>query len=336
MDGVREYADGHDLILLSGSSTAPSLSLAGDTTFRLIPDDSYLAVGVGRFLDREGTSVVVPLARNDVWGDDWMTLLREEIEARGGTVAEPVRYDPDTTDFGPVLDELVARVDEAAETHGSGEGAVYTITLDEIATILHQAALYPGLSRVRWYGSDLAGLQEYSGTAIDFAVEVNFTYPMYGDAAGWRAVPTLEEIGERIDRTPDPLALNDYDALWLATYTRLISDSEDADVYRWLIPQFGENYRGVTGRLTIGDTGDRTFCVYTFQTMTRDGWEPVLGWISDPEHGELWRLYEDGEPAGSLTAVEADAPTSTATPAAPLVFAPVLALIAVLVLGRTW
>lgn len=53
-------------------------------------------------------------------------------------------------------------------------------------------------------------------------------------------------------------------------------------------------------------------------------------------HGELWRLYEDGEPAGSLTAVEADAPTSTATPAAPLVFAPVLALVGVVILGRTW
>lgn len=167
-------------------------------------DDSYLALGVGRFLDREGTSVVVPLARNDVWGDDWMTLLREEIEARGGTVAEPVRYSPDTTDFAPVIGALAARVDEAAETHGSGRPAVYIITLDEIATIHHQTAAYPELSRVRCYGSDLAGLQEYSGTAIDFAVEVNVTYPMYGDAAGWRAVPTLEEIGERIDRTPGP------------------------------------------------------------------------------------------------------------------------------------
>lgn len=339
---VREYADEHNLILLSGSSTAPSLAIEGDTTFRLIPDDSYVAVGVGRYLDQEGSKIIVPFARNDVWGDDWMVIIKEELEAGGGTMVDPVRYNPETTDFTVALDELSAKVGDATDQYGSEKVAVYTIAMDEVAAILHQAAGYPVLSDVRWYGSDLAGLQDYDETALQFATDVEFTYPMYGDAAGWRSMPVLDRIGEQIDGIPDPMALNDYDALWLAVYTHLLSDSNDPDVYSWLVPAFGENYRGVTGRLTIGETGDRTFCFYTFEKMTKKGeehsWEPVLGWISDPEHGEMLYPYEHGEPAGSMIAVVDTAGKTSPSPAqtheAPLVYAPLLALGAVLAFRR--
>jgi len=71
-----------------------------------------------------------------------------------------------------------------------------------------------------------------------------------------------------------------------------------------VLPLFGENYRGITGRLTIGENGDRDFAFYTFETMKeKDGviaWEPQLQWIKDPESGTLWRLVTDGVPSDSL------------------------------------
>jgi ABC-type branched-subunit amino acid transport system substrate-binding protein len=40
---VRKYANDSGIILISGSSTASSLAIKNDTTFRLVPDDDTLA-----------------------------------------------------------------------------------------------------------------------------------------------------------------------------------------------------------------------------------------------------------------------------------------------------
>jgi len=301
---VREYADDHNLILVSGSSTAPSMAIPGDTTFRLVPDDTYLAEGVVGYLVREGTTVIIPLAREDVWADDWIELLTTGLAPRGGTVTEPVRYDGSETDHGPALAALKEQIRSATGKYGAENVAVYTITFDEIADLLSEASGDDVLSSVRWYGSDLAGLQDYDDKALAFAADVGFSYPKFGDDFGWRNTPVLSEIQNRIDGIADPLSLNDYDGLWLIAYTYLISDGTDADTFRWVLPLFGENYRGITGRLTIGENGDRDFAFYTFETMKeKDGviaWEPQLQWIKDPESGTLWRLVTDGVPSDSL------------------------------------
>ena len=301
---VREYADDHNLILVSGSSTAPSIAIPGDTTFRLVPDDTYLAEGVVGYLVREGSTVIIPLAREDVWADDWIELLTTGLVPLGGTVTEPVRYDGSETDHSASLAQLKDQITAARNTYGTENVAVYTVTFDEIADILSEASGDDVLSSVRWYGSDLAGLQDYDDKALAFAADVGFTYAKYGDDFGWRNTPVLSEIEGRIDGIADPLALNDYDGLWLIAYTYLISDTTDSDTFRWVLPLFGENYRGVTGRLTIGENGDRIFAFYTFETVEEsDGtyvWVPQLQWIKDPESGSLWRLVIDGVPSDEL------------------------------------
>ena len=42
VQGIKEYADKNGIILISPSSTAPSLATAGDNLFRFVPDDSHL------------------------------------------------------------------------------------------------------------------------------------------------------------------------------------------------------------------------------------------------------------------------------------------------------
>ena len=301
---VREYADDHDLILVSGSSTAPSIAIPGDTTFRLVPDDTYLAEGVVGYLVREGTTVIIPFAREDVWADDWVGLLTTGLAPLGGTVTEPVRYDGSETDHSIALAKLKEQITAAQKTYGAENVGVFTVTFDEIADILSEASGDDVLSSVRWYGSDLAGLQDYDDDALAFAADVGFTYAKYGDDFGWRNTPVLSEIGDRIDGIADPLALNDYDGLWLIAYTYLISDTTATDTFRWVLPLFGENYRGITGRLTIGENGDRDFAFYTFETMKEDdgvyAWVPQLQWIKDPESGTLWRMVIDGVPSDEL------------------------------------
>ena len=41
VQGVKDYADKNDILLVSHSSTAPSLAIPGDNLFRFVPDDTH-------------------------------------------------------------------------------------------------------------------------------------------------------------------------------------------------------------------------------------------------------------------------------------------------------
>ena len=45
VEAIKDYADKNDIIIMSHSSTAPSLAVAGDNLFRFVPNNSKLAEG---------------------------------------------------------------------------------------------------------------------------------------------------------------------------------------------------------------------------------------------------------------------------------------------------
>ncbi|MDD4653617.1 MAG: ABC transporter substrate-binding protein, partial [Methanothrix sp.] len=70
---VREYADQNGVILISCTSTASSLAIANDTTFRHAPDDATLARLLTFLMQRDDIKVLIPLARRDLWADDMLS-----------------------------------------------------------------------------------------------------------------------------------------------------------------------------------------------------------------------------------------------------------------------
>ena len=62
---VREYADQNDMLVSSCCSSDPTLAVAGDSVYRLAPDDSGLGSAMGRLAEYGGTEAPVPICRSE-------------------------------------------------------------------------------------------------------------------------------------------------------------------------------------------------------------------------------------------------------------------------------
>ncbi|WP_243670265.1 hypothetical protein [Methanoculleus chikugoensis] len=156
LEAVRTYADEHGFILISTMSTAPSLAIAGDNVYRLVPPDTYQADVMAYYLREQGVTAIVPVWRGDVWGGDELEKLTAAALVRGGgKVLDGVRYTPDQV-YGAIAADLDARVARAIAAHGREKVAVYLVSLDEADRIMGAAMATENLPKVRCTGATAA------------------------------------------------------------------------------------------------------------------------------------------------------------------------------------
>ena len=268
---VHEYADQNGIILISCASTAPSLAIRNDTTFRLVPDDATLAHLLAFLMQRDGIKVLIPLARRDLWADGMLSATKSEFERGGGKMREAVRYDPQTTNFSSYLNHLRSEVRSAVNGSSADYVAIYVSAFDEIVTILSQASDDPVLSSVRWYGNDLTNAAvSQNKTAAEFAFSVHFLSPVIGGMGGPKYEQIKKAIFSETGREASSLVANDYDALWLITYTYLLAGSDDARAFKQAFPVVAGRYQGEFGRMALNEAGDLKNVPYTLANLMKD------------------------------------------------------------------
>ena len=96
---VKEYADENDILIVSSSSTAPSLAIPNDNVIRFVPDDTHQAEILAKQMWDEGKRVVIPIWRTDVFGNNLQSALKESFESLGGKMLDGVGYDPPVGNF---------------------------------------------------------------------------------------------------------------------------------------------------------------------------------------------------------------------------------------------
>ncbi|HYY40693.1 MAG TPA: penicillin-binding protein activator, partial [Nitrososphaera sp.] len=182
---VKEYADENGILIVSSSSTAPSLAISNDNVFRFVPDDTHQAEALAKQMWDEGTRVVIPIWRTDVFGNNLQSLLKEKFEKLGGKILDGIGYNPPVGDFAASLHRinfivweqelraLTSKVNNAVSQYGADKVGVYIVAFDEIVPIMIQANRHPELQSVRWYGSDGSAQNEgliKNVEAAEFAV----------------------------------------------------------------------------------------------------------------------------------------------------------------------
>ena len=85
---VKEYADKNEIILISHSSTAPSLNFT-DNIFRFVQNDHYQTEAIVKKMWKDGIRLIVPMWRGDVYGNDLHNHTKEMFELNG-TVADGI------------------------------------------------------------------------------------------------------------------------------------------------------------------------------------------------------------------------------------------------------
>jgi branched-chain amino acid transport system substrate-binding protein len=279
---VKEYADKNGILIVSSSSTAPSLAIPNDNVFRFVPDDNHQAEALAKKMWDEGTRVVIPIWRTDVFGNNLQSLLKEKFEKLGGKVLDGVGYDPPVGNFAASLHRinflvweqelkaLTSKVNDAVSQFGADKVGVYIVAFDEIVPIMIQANRHQELQSVRWYGSD--GSAQHQGLinnidAAEFAVKTNFLNPIYSVESSDSFKKLEARIVEEIDRVPRSYAEVTYDEFWVAALTLMNytgTPQGDIDSLRRIFTSTANLYTGVTGRTELNDAGDRRYGSYDF------------------------------------------------------------------------
>jgi branched-chain amino acid transport system substrate-binding protein len=273
---VRDYADSHNIILISQGSTASSLAIPGDNLFRLAPNDKLEGAAMAALIHGDGFDTIVPVWRNDAGNNGLHDSTAASFTALGGTVAAGVQYDPSTTDFSATVNALGTAVRGIKNSKPSAKIAIYIASFEEAVSIFDLARLDTDLASLRWYGGD--GVVQSQAVLADanaaaFAATTQFTAPNVGldDATKDVWKPVADAIQARVGFAPDAYSLSVYDAAWVVALS-FIEVHGSSDVRRESFVRNVQRYWGLTGSTVLDANGDRKSGNFDFWTVQNGQW----------------------------------------------------------------
>ena len=273
---VLDYVGDEGIVLLSPSSVASNLAVAGDNLFRLAPSDRNQAVAMAAMFDRDTIQTVIPVVRDDLWGDGLIADVIQVLNPEGKKVLDPIRYDPAAVDAAGIAAQLAGLVSQEVLQTPASRVCVYMLSFGEGTEILAAAAQEPDCALVRWYGSSAfannAGLPA-DPVAAAFALQQRFTCPVFGPdpSAADLWTPISQQLTSELGRSPEVYALTAYDAIWLyAQAYNECGDPSDTSLFKATLVEVARRYFGITGRTTFDDAGDRRFASFEFWGLSFD------------------------------------------------------------------
>jgi branched-chain amino acid transport system substrate-binding protein len=297
LQAMKDYADDNGVLLVSSSSTASTLAIPGDNIYRLVTDDTHQGEAMEHVLASRNISVIVPMARFDVWADDLLKATEKGFLAKNGTALDAIRYAPNSADYSASVNALSKRVKETVARFGADKVGVYLLSFEEGRKIMALAAKDPVLSSVKWFGSDgianQADLVENS-TIADFAVKTDFIAPIYsGEEDRQLYKDVSNSVRNATGSEPNTYAITAYDALWIAAESELLAGNGSISQLKAAYEQIADNYCGATGRTMLNEAGDRDFADYSLlavnETNGKYAWKKVGLFYADyDESGFEW------------------------------------------------
>ncbi len=275
LSNVMGYAEKSNMLLISYGSVAPSLALPGDKVFRFVPDDTKQAPAIARYSAEIGVTNLVPIWRNDAWGNGLIDAIRSEFTNIGGVMDAGIKYNPDAAEFSTEVSLLAAAVEKHASEVGSDKVAVIVITFSEITPIMQSASQYDSLSQVLWLSTDtVVNDQELANDAIAqrFLNEAGLVVTAYALSSNPVSDRINEQAVEAIGRAPNTYALSAYDAVWGIGLSILESDSTETDDIISAMPIVLETYSGATGTIVLNDAGDVAEATYDVYSINESVW----------------------------------------------------------------
>jgi len=280
VEHLKSFVDTNGLLMVSPSSTAGGLAIAGDNIFRFTPADTVEGAAVSALMWADGTRAIVPVARDDPGNAGLEKATRAAFSAKGGSALEGVRYGATQKDFGTTISALGAQVRQAVEQHATEQVGVYLVGFDEVAALLRTASSDPVLGSVRWYGSDGVAHSDALVTnaqAAEFAIRVGYPNPIFGLDEGARDIwePLARKIRERTKLEPDAFALAVYDAVWVVARGYVASGASlGIEELKQAFTTAAASGFGATGWMVLNEAGDRKYGDFDFWAVRQVGGEP--------------------------------------------------------------
>jgi branched-chain amino acid transport system substrate-binding protein len=258
---IKEYADSNKILVISQSSTAPALGIAGDYIYRFVPPDDAQGVIGPKFAKMVGATHIIIVHLANTWGDGLAGVVERTAKELGINVVSKIRIPEAGTDYSAEAASLASEVEKLVGQGISPEKImVQLITYGEAVTFFHSAVSYDTLWKVKWFGSD--GTARHAElakdkTAAEFSSKVRFVSPIAMEVKTPVTQKVLAEIQRKLGREPEPYAYNSYDAMWVIALSLLAANKYDADAVIAAMPKILEHYYGASGPIMLNEAGDR-------------------------------------------------------------------------------
>ncbi len=271
LKAITPFVNQNPVVVINSTSTAIGLNHTGSHIFRIITDDSFQAKAIIRAAITEGIKAIIPIVRNDVWGNSLAQSFKSGFTAEGGFVYEGAAYSPSETVFTDLANTVKLQVNEAIANYGASKVAVLALTYSEIAGIFTAAGQYESLGSVKWYGCDgNAQLDELikDNAHAAFAVKTGFMAPMIGIGSAWVTPAFTEQLSLKIALQtgviPSVFALSAYDAAYIMGLAFLEVGSNDMSKITSMIPLICNNYAqmGIFRRLNADNDLEKADYVF--------------------------------------------------------------------------
>ena len=243
---------------------------------RFVPDDTKQAPAIARYFAEAGVTNLIPIWRNDAWGNGLIDAVRSEFTSIGGVMDAGIKYHPEAIEFSTEVSLLADAVGKHIAEVGWDRVAVIVITFTEITPIMQSASQYDdSLAQVPWLSTDtVVNDEELANDAIaqKFLNKAGLVVTAYALSSN----PTSEEINaqtiEAIGRAPNTYALSAYDAVWGIGLSILEADSTETDDIISAIPAVLEDYSGAIGTIVLNDAGDVAEATYDIYHVQEPVW----------------------------------------------------------------
>ena len=274
---IMGYAEANKILILSGMSTAPELAIPGDNLFRLCPDDNKQGKAISRVIYDSGVRYIIPVWRGDAWGDGLVKAAKGRFEELGGRFLEGIRYAPEAKEFSAEVSVLASKVMDAIGKYGKDKVGIYYAAFEEAITFFTQAAGYPVLSEVKWFGTDgtVLGDKFITETIVaEFCVKTGgFVNPVFAPTRSSITVKVENTVKEKLGKTPDAYTYSVYDTLWLTVKCILATGKYDADAIKAILPTVAKTMFGASGWLELNEAGDRETADYELWYIVKENGE---------------------------------------------------------------
>lgn len=271
---VKSYADSNNMVLISPTSTSPSLAIT-DNIFRLIPDDTQQGKVLAMLFKTEGIKAVVPIYRADVWGDGLYGSTRDKFEALGGVMDDGIRYSPEVIVFSTEASLLSSLVEKYIDEYSADEVAVLMIGFSETVHLLNFAASYENLETIRWFGSDGSSNDNTLSDdpiASGFMQNTNFMSTQFATSTNEIYQYVNDYFISFKGSAPNIYAFSSYDSVWVLGKTILETNSIDPLIVRDALIDVAAKHTGAIGTVNLNMAGDLAISDYDLWGIGDDGW----------------------------------------------------------------
>ena len=282
--GSLNYADTNHMLMLSPSSTSPTLAFARDRLFRMCPADIYTVPALVEMLWSYGIRHVCFVQRGDGWGDGIKNLFESAWKEKGGDFTNPVekiewdkefrwyqgsiRYNDTTFDFSDYLAIAEQQILEAREKYSAESIGGILLSFDEAPLIISQAKEYPNVYSTKWFGADSTAKSSVILSHVSDEASQMKLYSLLPSKPDNREYRALESrytaltglpltVNSFLHNNLDPKNAYLYDSAMILMRAMLLADSDKADDIVDLLQPLCDNYYGVTGSCSLNAAGDR-------------------------------------------------------------------------------